>query len=423
MLQYPLQRFRNKKTVIPFADFLKLNEECRFPFWNDKIPKDVLTPKSLVLPWNNTIDPEKGDDCVDTYIKDHLEEIINKIGFPLFVRTDLLSAKHSFKFTCFVENESNLYSCISTLIDTHRMCLEYLPIKHLVFREFIPLHSKFKAFIGEMPVATEIRFFALDGVITCGHWYWIKDAIEMPRSDDWENGLAFMEETAKRELCFVLKLAKTVVKNFDNFWSLDFARSEDGKWYLIDMARGELSYHHNCINSLLKGKDQELIIKYEENEFWETYKKLQPELEGQQYYDLVDGRLYLNEDHFDKLKEILLEKNTLNSFKPVTLYIDELLGESVLYSYYNQETITATVTIGKMMFVFTFTEKYSENSKTTKLFYYIRIEKHHEGRGSTYIILNGASSNGIEALKTEISKKWADNYERIKNSEASLIQP
>jgi hypothetical protein len=30
----------------------------------------------------------------------------------------------------------------------------------------------------------------------------------------------------------------------EDYWSVDFALGRDGKWYLIDMAAGEVSGHH-----------------------------------------------------------------------------------------------------------------------------------------------------------------------------------
>ena len=38
-----------------------------------------------------------------------------------------------------------------------------------------------------------------------------------------------------------------VCKVFDDYWSVDFAKSLDGTWYMIDMARGEVSYQSDEI--------------------------------------------------------------------------------------------------------------------------------------------------------------------------------
>jgi len=40
--------------------------------------------------------------------------------------------------------------------------------------------------------------------------------------------------------------AEMVARVLDGYWSVDFAYGKNGKWYLIDMATGEHSWHPEC---------------------------------------------------------------------------------------------------------------------------------------------------------------------------------
>lgn len=52
-----------------------------------------------------------------------------------------------------------------------------------------------------------------------------------------------MEEIAKEDENSHYRLAEKVAKRFEGYWSVDFARLRDGRWVLIDMALGEVSWH------------------------------------------------------------------------------------------------------------------------------------------------------------------------------------
>jgi ATP-grasp domain-containing protein len=187
-----------------------------------------------------------------------------KIGFPLFMRTDEFSAKHSWKDTCYVEKESDLKPHISRLIEESIMC-DVLGLKALVFREYIPMNNLFTAFRGDMPVNPEIRAFILGGDVVCAHWYWDKDAIiqghklnkyELP--GNWESLMDRSIKSIGDPIKRILLPAMKVGRNFNHYWSVDFCQAANGDWVLIDMAKGKDSWHPDC-----KIKDE--ILKLIEN--------------------------------------------------------------------------------------------------------------------------------------------------------------
>lgn len=174
------------------------------------------------------------------------------IGFPLFLRTDMSSAKHSWERTCFVSGIHDLLRHIWTLIDETLAAGMFgeLDPNALVFRELLDLDSAFIAFSG-LPISRERRYFARDGIVECHHAYWIQDAIEkswkLPSNEDWRQLLGVINEETPDEEGMLGPYSSSITKVLGGYWSVDFACSREGQWYLLDMAEGEKSWHpeHN----------------------------------------------------------------------------------------------------------------------------------------------------------------------------------
>jgi len=131
-------------------------------------PKTVIVPvdvHALSRFWDQDIEPLK------PFIP-KLEAAAAEIGYPLFLRTDILSAKHEWENSCYLEYEQDLLHHVWALADANFSIFGPGP-SALVFREYIPLTSRFTAFNGKMPVAPERRYFVRDGTVQCHHPYWI----------------------------------------------------------------------------------------------------------------------------------------------------------------------------------------------------------------------------------------------------------
>jgi len=182
--------------------------------------------------------------------EEKITEIYNtarKIGYPLFLRTDHASGKHEWKDTCYVPSEDQLIPHVFRVIEFNELAdILGLPYKALVFREFIELDWKFKAFWGEMPVSRERRYFIKDGKVLCHHPYWVEDAIRKPSIENWRELLKELNTETTDEIEILTGYAEMVARVLDGYWSVDFAYGKNGKWYLIDMATGEHSWHPEC---------------------------------------------------------------------------------------------------------------------------------------------------------------------------------
>lgn len=181
-------------------------------------------------------------DAMPMAIVNKVIPVIQKFVLPVFIRTDQSSAKHYWKDTCFY-NGSNLVQHLYELCEFNH-CADFmgLPFRSIIVREYIPMDSKYTA-SGDMPVNPERRYFIKNGKILCHHHYWIKDAIKNPSVKNWEELSDEMNNETEEEIKLLSSYVGQVINVIDGFWSIDFCKAKNGRWYLIDMATGENSWH------------------------------------------------------------------------------------------------------------------------------------------------------------------------------------
>jgi len=205
-------------------------------------PRTEVALKEGTVSWMEFLDTPK---IFDGQVE-HLRSKAKELGYPLFVRTDQSSAKHSYINTCKVESEDRLMRNIYCLIEENIMC--DLNIQTLYFRDFIELDSVFTAF-NKIPIAPERRYFVKDGEILCHHPYWPEDAIKDPDHEDWESRLRGINFEETCEVILLKRYATIISMAVPGCWSVDFAKAKNGVWYFIDMADARLSWHpKDCKN-------------------------------------------------------------------------------------------------------------------------------------------------------------------------------
>jgi len=239
---------------VNWEDRENLRAESSLLVWYPHVKDLIPSPKTVILPL--TKDQVKHlfestyEDDPKPIKKDLEKAIIEKareIGYPLFLRSDQSSCKHEWSETCYVKKEADLLQHVRNLIVFHREADMFggISLAALVFRKFLKLNSGFKAFKG-MPVSKERRYFVRDGQVCCRHSYWPIDAILFygrKPPDDWKQLLAAMNRESADEIEQLTAYALTFSAQNPGFWSVDFAQDEGGKWWLIDAARGEVSWH------------------------------------------------------------------------------------------------------------------------------------------------------------------------------------
>lgn len=169
------------------------------------------------------------------------------VGYPFFLRTDLQSGKHGWEKTCYVNDASVLMRNMFGVAEENEMgaCFLGPGYEAFVVREFLELETGFIAFYGKMPVNKERRYFVRGSEVLCSHPYWPQSAfLDHTNDGDWQTKLAELNHESQDEVELLSRYARTVGAALpDDYWSVDFAKAKDGKWYLIDMALGVQSYH------------------------------------------------------------------------------------------------------------------------------------------------------------------------------------
>lgn len=213
-------------------------------YWYPKIKGKVPTPKTVFVPVH-CFETSWLDGNIPASLILEVKRAANSLGYPAFMRTEQLSAKHEWSRTCFVESEAVIAQHLYNLIEAHYLTLDMqmdARPKAIILREFLHLRSFFTAYSG-MPVAREFRMFATNGKIECIHPYWPRDAIRegRPSVKNWRSLATKLEADPPLE---AFEIVKTASKEFTEQMSFDVCELEDGRWMLTDMATGADSFHY-----------------------------------------------------------------------------------------------------------------------------------------------------------------------------------
>jgi hypothetical protein len=202
----------------------------------------IPVPKTTVIPcvWEELISPE--------FIA-KLELEADSFGYPVFMRTDLSSGKHDWKNTCYVPNRSAIVHNL-VLLDEYNTIGRF-GYTSIVLREFLRLETAFVAFPGDMPINKERRYFIRDGMVVCHHPYWPQKSFNETELSMYGRKLALLNHEEQDEITLLTSYSEKVASVLPGYWSIDFAKTEDGVWYLIDMAVGEFSYHMKPCEAIL----------------------------------------------------------------------------------------------------------------------------------------------------------------------------
>lgn len=225
------------------------DQRCSMLYWYPKIEGAVPTPRTVFVP----LPDENVEAWMDSGIpKDFVEKLRkeNIFGYPVFMRTDQLAAKHSWIETCYVSKPEDMGGNCYRLIEENLMAdfLGSMNPKAMVLREFLKLDTSFKAFKG-MPVAREFRTFVENGKLVCYHPYWPKESIKFfsgtKEPANWKNRLSkISERPSQSEMGQIESLVSKVssLMPTSSYWSVDVCRTNKG-WLVTDMAVGERSFH------------------------------------------------------------------------------------------------------------------------------------------------------------------------------------
>lgn len=235
-------------------------------YWLPKIRGlKIPMPNTILIPASFSED----GNCLSDETHKRVEATADHMGYPVFIKTDLSAGKHGYAETCYVPTKETLHFNLERLRDDN-FCTDCM-FTHIAVRRFLDLAWQFKAF-RDLPIAPERRYFINEGKVCCHHPYWPLSAIEFfniefptdkklnfeeahelrkqlvkQRKEETLPLLREMNVEHPQEINILTDYSEMVGQILPEYWSVDYALGRDGKWYLIDMAEGEKSYHDdNC---------------------------------------------------------------------------------------------------------------------------------------------------------------------------------
>lgn len=227
--------------------WVKMIDKNDIAYWFPRLKRSgVMVPKTKIIRTNvhltELLDGKNPEGF--TQFIDQIQEAINEVGYPAFIRTGHYSGKHSWEKTCFISAVyDNIEQHIYNLVEESEIADFFgLPYQTWAVREFLNLHHFFTAFNG-LPIARERRYFIRDFDVKCHHPYWPEKAIQSPSDEKWRSMLEILNEETPLEIEMLTREARKVARVFDGYWSVDFAFTVEGVWYAIDMAEGRASWH------------------------------------------------------------------------------------------------------------------------------------------------------------------------------------
>jgi hypothetical protein len=166
-------------------------------------------------------------------------------GYPVFVRSDLASAKHRGVTAIRASSAADLPELAQGIVEDN--AIKDLDPAFLVVRPWIEIRSRFNAFHG-LPIGAEWRVFATASRVICEHFYWPEDAIHFSRvaaaePPGWREMLAELKRERPPPAIGPAAVRAARLCGRAKSWSVDFAQDVSGRVWLIDMATADRSSH------------------------------------------------------------------------------------------------------------------------------------------------------------------------------------
>src|SRR4029077_12960040 len=139
----------------------------RLGYWYPTVLKlGIPNPETIIVPLDRFVAMAwmEGEKPLPQEFKDQYQEACDRLGYPVFIRTDEASGKHDWRDSCFIESaKTDIYQHLQRVIEYNEMAdIMGLDYSAICVRKYIKPESSFTAFRG-MPVGREYRFFARDG--------------------------------------------------------------------------------------------------------------------------------------------------------------------------------------------------------------------------------------------------------------------
>lgn len=208
-------------------------------YWYPLVKELAPTPKTVVIETGvELLSLVEGEDPPG--IDEFFESIISagdSVGWPCFLRTGHLSAKHEWRETCCLRGRAVVPLHVVALVEASEMAgFMGLPYRTWVVRELLETAPAFFAFTGRMPIAKERRYFAREGAVLGYQPYWPPDSILDPSEPDWAERLEELNRMSDEEVEELAERSRQASAGVPGAWSIDWLFAPSRGWLLTDMA-------------------------------------------------------------------------------------------------------------------------------------------------------------------------------------------
>lgn len=214
--------------------------------------EDVHVPETVFVDIESEAAANWIDGDGDRFNFADVADAAESLRYPVFVRTDITSAKHQGMAGIRARDEDELRTAVRWALESNFMSMGTPQPKAIVVRDWIELSLGFyddsRMTDSKRQIAREFRAFATPDEHLCTHFYWPEDSIHSTECEDWRDRLESMAELDESQEMAMVNYATTVAEIVPKRapWSVDFAIGSHGSVYAIDMALGDLSWHPDC---------------------------------------------------------------------------------------------------------------------------------------------------------------------------------
>jgi hypothetical protein len=177
-------------------------------------------------------------------LAERVKQVIEAVGYPAFLRTDLFSGKHDWEHACYITETSDIAEHL-VYIAYFWECVNMVasPSDVWVVREFLPTipHGVCRKY-GHMPICKEFRFFVDGGTLLCWHPYWPEKSLCVGDAIFDDPNFSYADFCVPDSLDELITLATAAGAAVGGQWSVDLLETSRG-WYITDMGEAHKSFH------------------------------------------------------------------------------------------------------------------------------------------------------------------------------------
>lgn len=286
-----------------FENWIGAVESLKIPTPNTIM---IPCPKSFTMEVTENMSLGEESKALVEAVSQAVRTIGDDTGYPVFIKNSFTSDKHDWLNSCCIHDaHPDVVRKHIASMAYHNAGGPHPYAGMIVVREMLKTNAAFYAFNG-MPITPEFRLFATDGKVEGYQPYWPEEAFdreptidperqaawdklaqelrenpmqnavmiaEMPQhppsrvltavcegiepcreqftvrhhnplisKEDRTAKLNALKQLSSEDLSMLIGYAEAVTEALGGYWSVDFLQDVNGKWWLIDMAEGNLSF-------------------------------------------------------------------------------------------------------------------------------------------------------------------------------------